>query len=870
VEVDDELAFHLEQRIQDYVAQGMSPEAARAKALARFGDVQGVKSECTELLKAERRAQKRRGWLEDLAQDLRYGVRSSLRAPLFTLLAVATLALGIGANAAVFGVVKSVLLNPLPFAQSERLVRVYASATDGSLQRSGLSAGSAVDVTERARSLSQAAYFANGTYDIAYAAEGGPQVVTSAFVGGRFFDTLGARAQLGRTLQEADAAPGAPPVVVLSHEAWQRDFGGDPNVLGKSVRMDGDPTEVVGVLRPGFVGPMGKAGYWFPLGLSDSLADPARARGSHWLGFIGRLAPGVSVEAASREVADISAQLAREHPGSDAGRAYLAVPMRDDMVGETRTPLLVLMASAGLVLLITCANLAGALLSRTLTRRKEFSVRLALGAGRGRLVRQLLAESLLLALVGGGLGILLAQGGLAVVRELALTALPEYAELSLDPGALAFTSLLALGTGLAFGLAPALSVTSQNLQAELRDDARTSSESRRSRHLRGTLVAGQIALCLSLLVGAGLLVRSLWAMTSAPAGFHPEGVLTVKVQVPSNGYPDMPARIRFFGQLEERLRTIPGLKNVASTSSLPLPSMNRNGLDIEGVEWPASTGAPFIHAMSVSDDFFRTLGIPLLRGRTFNAFDRPDGIKVFVISEAMARKYWPKGSAIGARVRMGPREGNAWGEVVGIVADVRNDPAQPQPVPMAFASSRQEAFSARTLLLRAQQGEPRALLPSVRKELAVLDASIPLREAAMMEDVLGEQLAGRKLPVVLMTAFGVLALVLAAVGVYAMFASMAAARQREFGIRVALGSSPRGIAQLVLRQGAVWMAVGLAGGALGVIVVTRLLGDLLYGVKPFDPVALGVAVLLLLVCATVALLVPVRRAARVDPLSVLH
>ena len=774
-EVDDELQFHLEQRIQDYVSRGMSPEEARKKALERFGDFKGVKSECTELLAAERRAEHRRGWLEDLLQDLRFGVRASLRAPLFTLLAVLTLALGIGANAAVFGVVKSVLLNPLPYRDADRLVRVYAQATDGSMQRSGLSVGAAVDVAQRARSLSQVAPFSQGRFEVSYAAQGGPEVLSGAAVDGRMFDVLGVSALLGRTLTAADSAPGAPFVVVLSHAVWQRDFGGDPGVIGKTLNLDGDPTEVVGVLRPGFVGPMGEAQLWFPLDTSEILKDPVRARQSHWLGFLARLAPGATLEAARSEVASISADLAREHPEADAGRSYTALSLRDDMVGDTRTPLLVLMASAGLVLLITCANLAGALLSRTISRRKEFSVRLALGAGRGRLVRQLLTESLLLALVGGAVGLFLAQIGLSVLRELALTALPAHAELSLDPGALLFTFALALVTGLGFGLAPALSVTSSNLQAELRDDARTSSESKRSRSLRGTLVAGQIALCLSLLVGAGLLVRSLWAMTAAPLGFNPEGVLTLKVQLPSNSYPDLDARLRFFGQLEERLAALPGVSSVGTTSELPLASLNRNGLDMEGVVWPASTGAPFINYLSVSDGYFRTLGIPLLSGRTFSSFDRKGSPPVVVISEAMARKYWPRGDALGAHVHLGPHDGKSWAEVVGIVADVRNDPSHPQPDPMAYGSARQETYSTRVFLLRTQ-GEPLALLTPIRRELAALDPSLPIRDPATFESVLGEQLAGRKLPVVLMSAFGVLALVLAGVGVYAMFASMAAAR----------------------------------------------------------------------------------------------
>ena len=869
VEVDEELAFHLEERVREYEARGMGPEAARAAALARFGDLAHVQGECTQLLTEERRMERRRDWLGDLRQDLRFGVRACLRAPLFTLLAVATLALGIGANAAVFGVVKSVLLDALPYRDAGRLVRLHTRMLDGTVERSVFSSGAAKDFAERQRSFGDVTAFLSGAWDVTLTGEGEPQTLEGAYVDGRFFRTLGVPVLLGRALAEEDTRPGAPRVVVLTHGTWQRRFGGAPAALGRSVWLDGVAHEVVGVLRPGFVAPFGPADLVLPLDQSERLASPVSARKSHWLGLVGRLGPGQTLEAARREAAAIAAELAREHPDSDAGISYTATPLRDDMVGDTRTPLLVLMASAGLVLLITCANLAGALLSRALTRRKEFAVRLALGAGRGRLVRQMLTESALLGLLGGAAGAGLAALALQAVRGLAAGVLPAYAELALDGQALAFTSGLALLTGLAFGVAPALSVSGSNMQDTLRDDSRGASESRRSRRLRGLLVAGQIALSVSLLVGAGLLVRSLWAMSSAPPGLDPRGVLTAFVQLPLSKYDSDGARAQFYAQLEERLRALPGVSAAATASGLPAPEGSRNGLVIEGRPWPAGEAPPFILYASVSDDYFRTLGIPLRAGRVFGPEDRPDTVKAIVVSEAFARRHFPRGDAVGARVRFGPDDAAPWAQVVGVVGDVRNDPARAVPEPMAYALSRQEPWAGRSLLLRTA-GDPLALLAGVQREVAALDGGLALREPATLESVLGQRLAGRRLPVVLMTGFGALALVLAAVGVYAMFASMAAARTQEFGIRMALGASPGGIAGLVLRQGAVWMAVGLAGGAVGVVLVGRALGELLYGVRPLDPLALGATALLLLVCATVALLVPVRRATRVNPASVLH
>jgi predicted permease len=407
------------------------------------------------------------------------------------------------------------------------------------------------------------------------------------------------------------------------------------------------------------------------------------------------------------------------------------------------------------------------------------------------------------------------------------------------------------------------------VQGTLRDESRGTSESRQTRSLRGLLVAGQIALCVSLLAGAGLLARSLWAMTAAPLGADPRGVLAVTVQLPPGRYATTGSLVRFHQQFEERLRGLPGVRDVADATSVPTNVMSRNGIVIEGAPRPADDAVPFVLFAGVSGDYFRTLRIPLRRGRVFDERDRADSPPVIVISESMARRFWPNGDAVGARLRMGPDPNATPMTVIGVVGDVRNDPARPDAEPMAYASSRQGPWNRPTFLIRAT-GDPLALVGAVRRELAALDPGIPLDAPVPLRALVAESRSGRRLPVVLMMAFGALALLLASVGVYAMFANMAAAREREFGVRVALGSSRGAIAALVLRQGALWMAAGLAGGAVGVVVVARLLRGLLYGVQPFDPVALGATALTLLVCATAALLVPIRRATRADPISVLR
>ena len=456
---------------------------------------------------------------------------------------------------------------------------------------------------------------------------------------------------------------------------------------------------------------------------------------------------------------------------------------------------------------------------------------------------------------------LLATLALDRVRNLAKGILPVYADPSLDWLAIMVTAAIALGTGLLFGIAPALSIGGADAQDTLRDESRGSSEGPHSQRLRGTLVAGQLALCVSLLVGAGLLTRSLWAMTGASLGFEPEQVLTGVIQLPARDYNEPQTRIRFRQQFEERIRALPGVTSAATATSVPTAVRQRMGVSPEGT---ADTEAqPFVLSTVVSDDYFRTLDIPLRQGRAFSAQDRPGSPPVIVVSESMARRFWPNGNAIGSRLRLGPDRNSPLIEVIGIVGDVRNDRARPDPEPMAYGTTRQVPAPIVTFLVRAQ-GDPLALVKPIERELAALDRGLPLQQVMTLPARLGQGLTTRRLPVLLMTAFGTLALLLATVGVYSLFASMAAAREREFGVRMALGSRPRAIAALVLRQGIGWIAAGLAMGAFGIVIVGRLVRDLLYQVEPFDPATVGVSVAVLVVCATIALLIPVRRATRVD------
>jgi putative ABC transport system permease protein len=747
-------------------------------------------------------------------------------------------------------------------------MRIYTPFGTGGRARGALSAGTVSDVRERQHSFQRFGAFL-GARDGIYMGDQ-PQIVQTMWIEPGLLRTLGVSPVRGAGFRDEDADRDTTTVIMISYGAWQRLFGGKEDAVGKVVRLNGISRTIVGIMPRGFVPPQEDGADFFqPMSIAPFMRNPVSVRGSHNFGFVGLLKPGVSAAMADRELNAIGVELERLFWKDNRGFGLTAVPLRDAMVGDTKAPLLILLASAALVLLIMCANLAGALLSRTISRRKEFAVRVALGAGRGRLVRQLLTESILLSAAGGVAGLLLATLGLRLLRGLAVTSLPTYAALSLDPGAIVVTAAIALLTGLAFGAGPAISVGRADPQTTLRDESRGTSESRRTRRARGVLVAGQIALCVSLLAAAGLLARSLWTITTAPLGFDTQGLLTFTLQLPNAKYPSTDSRVRLHDRVEQAIRALPGVSDVAFTAQLPTKVTNTNGFFIETSPWGANQPVPFITTARVTDSYFTTLSIPLLRGRLFSTVDRADAPPVLIINDAMARKYWPKGDAVGARVHVGPPDpSEPWITIVGIVEDTRNDPTTLAPEPMMFFPQRQQPFGDNVIIRSA--GDPSSLTASVRRTIAAIDPTLPMYNVATLDDVVSTTFAPRRLPVVLMAAFGGLALVLASVGVYAMFATMAASREREIGVRIALGATRREIASLILRQGGIWMAAGLAVGGVGVVFVGRFLRTQLFGVPELDPLAIGAAVSVLVVCAGLALMVPIRRATRVDPITVLR
>jgi putative ABC transport system permease protein len=856
-DLSDELKATFDLLLEEKLAAGMSPGEARRRARLELGSEEALKDGVRDVRQGAS--------LDLLLQDTRYAFRQFRRSRGFALVAIVTLAFGIGANAAIFGVLKSLFLDALPYRDADRLVRVYQRPIDGTSGRPGWRAEVADRIRASQSSLDLLAAF-DSPRDAAYGADGGTQIVRIQWVEPLLFRTLGVEAALGRTLNDDDRAVGHVPAngaergpdtarsVMITHDAWRRLFGEDPGVLGREVRVNGLPRSIIGVLPRGFAGPAGPVDFYLGFDLK-----PAIGVGAGWLGLVGRLKPGVSAETARRDFEAIAlAGAARSAPSAVAE----AVLLRDAMVGATRTPLLVLLASAGLVLLIACTNLAGVLLSRSLSRRRELAVRVAMGAGRGRIIRQLLTESVWLALLGGVAGLVIAQVSLLMIRSLAAPMLPPFVALSLDPAVIAIAALVALTAGIGLGVVPAVGVSRADPQSALRDDARASTEGRRSRQTRGVLMAAQISVCAALLSGAGLLGRSLWAMATRPLGFDSSGVLAATVNLLPKDYPTLASRSRFHQQWLDRVRTLPGVEGVAIANKVPTVNPRRDPLR-KGSD-PDTASRSVVYA-SVSDGYFEALRIPILEGRTFEASEREGAPLAVVISESLRRREWPVGGAIGAPVRLGGQMGT----VVGIVGDVRNDLGRTDSEPQAYMSHRQESTGRMCLLLRTK-GDPLSYIKPVQRELAALDPTIPITRAGALSTMVGEVLAARQLTAILVSAFGVLALGLASIGVYSMFASMAAARRREFGVRLALGSRPGAIAALILRQGAFWMAVGLAGGVLGIGVVVNVLRGWLFGVAPFDPIALGGSMCALLVCAALALLIPVRRAVGVDPITVLR
>ena len=864
-ELDEEFRFHLDMRAQELEESGMSASHAREEARREFGDLDGARRRvAADDTRASWRARAADG-VRDAGHDVVLAARALRRAPGFTAVVLLTLALGIGANVAVFGVVRAIVLRSMPWADPSALVRLYMSSAGVPNPRGQLSAADFVDVRQQARSFAGVAAMSEGRLTIAR--DGEAEAWTSLRVTADFFDVLGAHAAIGRTFAPGEDAADAAPVVVLSHERWRRHFGGDPDVVGKSLAVGERRLRVIGVMPEGFVSPIGLVDAWTPLRLEPVLRDEVRRRKWHWMEAIARLRPGVTPAAAQAELEALAARYAREHPESNTGYRLHSFALRDELVGPARTRLLLVMGAAGLVLLIACANVAGLLLARTVTRRRELAIRVALGAGRARLARLLLAESALLGAAGGVMGVAIAWWTTGRLATLASGAIPDLGPVRVDALVLLFAVAATLGCVLLVGLAPALAAGGTAPQSALASTALAAGGGTARRPLRLALVVGQLALASVLLVGAGLLVRSLVHLQRTALGFRTEGVLTFDVGLSGGRYDSREKEAAFMLAMRDRLSAIPGVRGVASIGVNPLFGHATSSLGIEGRAVPVGE-LPEVGYVPVSDDYFRVLGIPLREGRAFDGRDHDAAADAYIVSESLARRFWPDGGAVGSRIRLGPNQQQPWGVVVGVVGDVRNG-ATEEPHAIAYSAQRQDAWGGGTMLV-ATTGDPMAVLPAVRSAMRELDPALPLQRPRAMRAVFGETLAGQRLPMVLLAGFAALAMIVAAVGLYGVTAQLVAARTREFGVRMALGADPGRVRTLVLGESARTAALGLALGLGAAFWLSRLLTGMVHGVSRTDPLTFAATAAVLMGATFLASWLPARRATRVEPVEALR
>jgi predicted permease len=864
-DLDDELGFYFDMRTRELVEQGMREADARREATREFGDLEYTKRYCLTEDAMSTRAEQRTDLAAELQQDVAHSWRVLRRAPGFTAVALITIALGVGANTAIFSVVNGLLLRELPYDDAGQLTRIWGTNQESGATRSQIAAGDFIDLRARQHSFAAVGAFAwgGGTYIGPH----DPVQLAGARVDANVFRILGVRPMLGRTFAPGDDSAGVAPTVLLGYGAWRRVFGGDSAIVGKTINLSGRTRTVIGVLPPAFFFPtMSEAEIFTPLDLTPILRDVNRIRKFRYLAAVGRLRPGVTGDRADAELREIMRQLEREHPESNLGKSVNVVGMRTAVVGDTRPALLVLFGASLLVLLIACANVAGMLLSRAVSRRHELAVRAALGAGRRRLVRQMMTESLVLALCGGVVGLALAVWGTRALVASAADRLPAASQVVVDGTVLVTAMLVTLACGVVFGLVPAIAA-SRGVHLALKDAGRGSSSGVGRHRLRTALVTGQLALAVVLLVGAGLLMRSLVRLQQADLGYSIDSALTFEIGLVGARYEKAEAQDAFFDALYERLGALPGVVAVGGSGNIPMRGGASASLAIDGRPQPEGK-LPEVGYQPVSDNLFKAMGVPLKRGRTFGPGDRNDGPRVVMLSESLARAFWPNGDPIGARVRLGPNPDDPWNTVIGVVGDVRMGAAGDSR-PTAYVSARQDHWGGMAIVVRTTV-DPMSLLSAVRREVRALDPTIPVAEAHSMKQVQSMVLADRRLPMQLMTVFAFVALVLAAVGVYGVMAYSVAARTREIGVRVALGARPSDVFGMVVRQGMGAAAVGLTAGLLGAAALGRVLTSLLYGVRPTDAVTFGGVAAILLAVVLAACLIPARRAVRVDPLDALR
>jgi putative ABC transport system permease protein len=861
--LDKELRFHLERQIVDNVAAGMPPEKARRRAQMEFGGLERVKEEVRDTR-----------WethLDNLLRDFRYGLRTLRKSPAFTAVAVLTLALGIGANTAIFSVVYAVLLKPLPYANPDQLFNVFQAKPQEGVGGTGWSYANFVELRAQNRVFSDVA--GAQQHQLTLTGRGEPSVINTSVVTPELFSLFGEKPLAGRTFFSEDGKPGAPPVVILSESLWRSSFGAVPNVIGSSINLDKRTFTVVGIMPAAFRFPAltESEQLWIPLVQDPLFGGWMNRRGGHWLQVTGRIKPGVSMTQVQAELDAIGARLAKEFPAENGGWTIRMVPLQQMIVGNVKSALLVLLGAVGLVLLIACANIANLLLTRATSRAREIAVRTALGAGRIRIVRQLLSETSVLGLLGGLTGIVLAYVGVHALSSLLPANLPQVNAIRVDNFVLGFALILSAIASCAFGLAPALFAANSNLQSSLREGGGRSGESRNRRRARSFLAAGEIALAMVLLVAAGLLLRSFSKLTSVSPGFDAQHLVKADISLPRFQYSTPQQWAAFSGELLARLQAQPGLQDSAVAVPRPIADGQINlGFDIVGNP-PLSAGTSrTADYVSVSPDYFHLMGIPLLSGRFFDRRDILSSPRVTVISKAMARLYFPNQDPLGKQLTFSfPPDSGAMRGIVGIVGDVRDVALGQDPGPMMYVPYAQAPFWGANVVVKSTLS-PSSVAAAIRQEVQKIDKDLPVTDVAMMPDLIEASVSQPRFRTFLLGVFAAMALLLAAIGIFGVISYSVSCRTNEIGIRVALGASRGAILWMVLRETLLLTFAGLAIGIPCALAASRLVGHLLFGVSANDLATLTIVALVLAAVAAFAGYIPARRATRVDPLLALR
>ena len=854
-ELDDELRFHLERDIEQNLRTGMSPEAARYAALRSFGGVDQSKEAC--------RSARGVGLIENVMRDVSYSLRVLFKSYAFTIVVVLTLALGIGANTAIFSFANGILLRPLPYPQSDRLAVIDQTALHEGGNSIGVSYPDFLDWREQNTVFERVAtHFGTGRF--AMTAGGEPIEIRGGRISYGLFEVLRVAPILGRTFTLNEDRPEEDGVVILGYGLWQRSFGGNPNVIGQKITISSSPRTIIGVMPRGFRFPE-VSELWVPLAFSTKIYT----RNDHGLEVIARLKDGVTFAQAQADMNNVAAHIQEQNPVNNEGIGVTVTSLHDNLSGSYRDALLILLGVVGCVLLVACVNVANLMLARATARQKEFALRAALGAGRWRIVRQLLIESMLLAVVGGVLGFVLSSWALRLLLTAIPIDLPFWMNFNLDLRVLGFTLAITLLTGLIFGAVPALQTSRIDLNDTLKEGGRGNSGARS--RARSLLVVSEIAMSLVLLVGAGLMIQSFLRLRRVNIGLNPKNVLTATLSLPRAKYTDNDQRAAFFKQLVERLRTLPGVEAASATRTLPLGGSNwGRGLTVEGYPPQPSGQTPTVQHTVIASGYFRTMGITLLAGRDFNDADTKGAPDVTIIEERLARQYWTNESPLGKRVRFGPPEDNEpWHTIVGVVSTVRDQSVQEETRPSVYLPHQKVPVTSMTLVARTS-ANPHEFIGAVRREVAQLDPDLPVSEVATMEEVVAESIWQPRLYAMLFAVFASGALLLALIGIYGVMAFLVQTRTHEIGVRMALGASARDVFKLIVGRGMKLTAVGVVIGVAGAIALTRLMHSLLFNTSATDPFTFILISLLLSLAAFFACYIPARRAAKVDPLVALR